>query len=387
MKRIFILIFGLVSTVVCFAQDLIVKSDGDEIKAKVLSVDEDKVSYKKWSNKSGPTYSLSTDLIFMIKYENGEKDLFSADSDGKKSSVSTNPSTDGVTGYIEKQPAANNVELINKYNPNVKFRLKKGGTARRIMPVLALEGASILSNEDVEMNFVRKIVRTKYNFTVLRYYVEIKNKTNNVIYIDKGNSFRTVNNISIPFYDTKQVSVSKGSGSGVGVGLGAIANAVGVGGVVGQLANGVSVGGGSSSTVSTTYSQQRILAIPPHSSAYMSEYKYDNYKGNKWEKISEAEYYSFPFKPLKKGECIEYTADNTPCTYKYFIAYSIYPDFRSYSSVRADLYVKYMIGISDFKIGWGRDETTIFNGDRLIKRYKKIIPNFEAEESLIIGDI
>lgn len=50
------------------AQDLIVKSDGDEIKAKVISVEESKVTYKKWSNKTGPTYTIGTDKIFMIKY-------------------------------------------------------------------------------------------------------------------------------------------------------------------------------------------------------------------------------------------------------------------------------------------------------------------------------
>ena len=58
------------STAVCCAQDLIVKNNGDEIQVKVLNVDEDKVNYKKWSNKNGPTYSLGTDKIFMIKFEN-----------------------------------------------------------------------------------------------------------------------------------------------------------------------------------------------------------------------------------------------------------------------------------------------------------------------------
>ena len=377
------------STAVCCAQDLIVKNNGDEIKVKVLNVDEDKVSYKKWSNKNGPTYSLGTDKIFMIKYQNGEKDVFSAKDNGKKSSVADKSSTDGVTGYVEKQPAANNAELIRKYNPDVKFNFKKGGTAHRLLPVLAIEGSSILSNEDVEMNFVRKIVQTRRTRMALRYYIEITNKTNNIIYIDKGNSFRIVNNVATPFYDTKQISVSKGSGSGASVGLGAITGALGVGGVVGDIAGGVSVGSGTSSSVSTTYSQQRILAIPPHSSAYISEHKYDNYKGNKWEKISEAEYYSFPFKGLKKGQSVEYAVDNSPCNYKYFITYSTYPDFSSYSSMKVNLYVKYMIGLAGFtRIAFDRYETTVFvSEEELIKAYKKVLPNFETDTSLIIGDI
>ena len=389
MKKIFILTFGLMSTAVCCAQDLIVKNNGDEIQVKVLSVDEDKVSYKKWSNKNGPTYSLGTDKIFMIKYQNGEKDVFSAKDNGKKSSVADKSSTDGVTGYVEKQPAANNAELIRKYNPEVEFTLEEKGKAHRQLPVLAIEDTSILSNEDIEMNFVKKTVSSSHDVIVLRYYIEITNKTNNIIYIDKGNSFRIIDNAATSFYDNKQISVSKGSGSGASLGLGAITGALGVGGVVGDIAGGVSVGSGTSSSVSTTYTQQRILAIPPHSSAYISEHKYDNYKGNKWEKISEAEYYQVPFQDVEKGKCVEYNTDNSPRKYKYFITYSTYPDFRSYSSINANLYVKYIIGIGRFA-NWlmkSRFETTLFaTGDAIDRQYGKTIPGF-SESPIIVGDI
>ena len=39
MKKIFILTFGLMSTAVCCAQDLIVKNDGDEIKVIMCHMD------------------------------------------------------------------------------------------------------------------------------------------------------------------------------------------------------------------------------------------------------------------------------------------------------------------------------------------------------------
>ena len=381
MKKIFILTFGLMSTAVCCAQDLIVKNNGDEIQVKVLSVDEDKVSYKKWSNKNGLTYSLGTDKIFMIKYQNGEKDVFSAKDNGKKSSVADKSSTDGVTGYVEKQPAANNAELIRKYNPEVQFNLKpKNSKSKDIFPIIGVESSSVLSNEDVEISFVRKAAESYYHLLKLRYYIEIKNKTNNVLYIDKGNSFRSVNDISTPFYDTKQISVSAGGSSGASVGMGAITGALGIGGVVGDIAGGISVGGGSSSNVSTTYSQQRILAIPPHSSAYISEHKYDNYKGNKWKQISEAEYYKFDYtgEYIKKGQYKEYNADNSPCKYKYFITYSTSPNFNTYSSVNANLYVKYVVGEYLKYIGESVKDMN--------KCYNKIILNFESEPSMIVGE-
>lgn len=376
MKRAFILTFLLVSAEMS-AQDLIIKSDGEEIKAKVLSVEEHKVSYKKWTNQNGPTYSLNTDNIFMIKYENGEKDVFTAKPDGKKTSTYS----DVAMGYIEKKPAADNAALINKYNPKVEFNLKqKSSKAGDSFPVMGVEPSSVLSNEDIEINFVRTLPRTEYYFRVLRYYIEIKNKTNNIIYIDKGNSFKSINNISTPFYDTKQISVTSGGASGASLGLGSIAGALGVGGVVGSIAGGMSVGGGTSSSVSTSYIQQRILAIAPHSSAYISECIWDNYKTNKWKQISDAEFFLARLNEgerLNKGQCIEYTADNSPCKYRYYIVYSTSPDFKTYSSVNANLYIKYVIGAS-VGISYGSIKS-------LNKSYNKVIPNFVSVPSMIVG--
>lgn len=374
MKTLFIPMLLLVSAGV-HAQDLIVKSNGDEIKAKVINVEESKVTYKKWSNKTGPTYTIGTDKIFMIKYMNGEKDVFGGTASGNKIASSSGAANDNAaTGYVEKQPAANNAALISKYNPHVEFNLKKkSGKASGVIPIMGMEPSSILSNEDVEINFVRKDVSSEGYYSVLRYYIEVTNKTNNVIYVDKGNSFRSIDNIATPFYDTKVVSVSSGSGSGAGLGLGAVAGALGVGGTIGQLASGVSVGSGSSSSVSTTYSQQRILAIPPHSSAYISEHTWENYKGNKWKQVSEAEYFElegYKGRPVKKGEVVEFGIDNSPRKYKYFITYSTSPDFKTYSSLNASLYVRYIFGVSIF-----------FNRDK----FGKLIGNFETEPSMIVG--
>ena len=67
------------------AQDVIFKKNGDEIQAKVLKVTESEIEYAKWSNPKGPTYVLSLGNVFMVKYENGEKDVF-ADQDAPQTS-------------------------------------------------------------------------------------------------------------------------------------------------------------------------------------------------------------------------------------------------------------------------------------------------------------
>jgi hypothetical protein len=63
-----------------FAQDIITLKSGDEIKAKVQEIGTDNVKYKKYENQNGPTYTMMKSDIFMIKYENGDKDVFTAPS-------------------------------------------------------------------------------------------------------------------------------------------------------------------------------------------------------------------------------------------------------------------------------------------------------------------
>lgn len=77
MKKLIVIIMAVVMAGGTMqAQDLITMRNGDEIDAKVLEVGLDKIRYKKSDNLSGPVYVVNKDLVFMIKYENGDKDVF-----------------------------------------------------------------------------------------------------------------------------------------------------------------------------------------------------------------------------------------------------------------------------------------------------------------------
>jgi hypothetical protein len=79
MKKIYVFIFvAFISSSALFAQDIITLKNGDEIKAKVQEIGLDNVKYKKYDNQNGPVYTLMKSDIFMIKYENGDKDVFTA---------------------------------------------------------------------------------------------------------------------------------------------------------------------------------------------------------------------------------------------------------------------------------------------------------------------
>ena len=62
------------------AQDIIIKKNGDEIKCKVMEISSTQVNYKlQQINDSivNPILSVAKAAVFMIKYENGTKDVFS----------------------------------------------------------------------------------------------------------------------------------------------------------------------------------------------------------------------------------------------------------------------------------------------------------------------
>ena len=83
--RILTTIIFTIVTFSFFAQDIIIQHSGDEIKTKILEVNETNIKYKKFENIEGPTYTMEKSSIFMIKYENGSKDVFKTDNTAQKS--------------------------------------------------------------------------------------------------------------------------------------------------------------------------------------------------------------------------------------------------------------------------------------------------------------
>ena len=79
MKKFIIILMTICCANALWAQDIITLKSGEEIKALVQKVGVSEVEYKKFENPNGPTYTLLKSNIFMIKYENGEKDVFTAD--------------------------------------------------------------------------------------------------------------------------------------------------------------------------------------------------------------------------------------------------------------------------------------------------------------------
>jgi hypothetical protein len=106
-----LLFFGiLLCSIKIYAQDLIIKKNGDEIQAKVLEILPELIKYKKKSNLEGPTYTLELSEIFMIKYQNGSKAVFkekrnqpSIKTDKNKVEEPVMPSEPVLSNYIKNR--------------------------------------------------------------------------------------------------------------------------------------------------------------------------------------------------------------------------------------------------------------------------------------------
>lgn len=120
MKNLFFLIVFIVCG--CFslsAQDIITTQDGTDIQAKVLEVSSKEVKYKKFSNLEGPTFVIPKSDILIIRYQNGENEVFNNSSSGSRSSqYSTTYNASG-----EVYPGMRYKEYKDFYNPREYVRM------------------------------------------------------------------------------------------------------------------------------------------------------------------------------------------------------------------------------------------------------------------------
>jgi Sulfatase-modifying factor enzyme 1 len=100
------------------SQDTIVLQTGAEIKSKILEIGTADVKYKKFDNLNGPSYTAFKTDIFMIKYENGLKDVFGINNKNSKTNNTEptnnrNQSSSGNTNGYNGQTAQNDPYVAN----------------------------------------------------------------------------------------------------------------------------------------------------------------------------------------------------------------------------------------------------------------------------------
>ena len=139
MKRLLILFVSLLVGCIMSAQDIITKNDGTDIQAKVMEVGQSQISYKKFSNLNGPTYTLSLSEILMITYENGEREMYNTEKSSLPQEVMTYNSW---SGKISIGGVTIEDEMLNRYFTPEDFQLfKRGKSISTVGTILSVVGA------------------------------------------------------------------------------------------------------------------------------------------------------------------------------------------------------------------------------------------------------
>ncbi len=75
MKHLSIFLVFVLCCTFANAQDTIVKSNGDQISAKIIEVSSTEIKYKRFDFQDGPTFVESKSNIKLLKYSNGSKEV------------------------------------------------------------------------------------------------------------------------------------------------------------------------------------------------------------------------------------------------------------------------------------------------------------------------
>ncbi len=101
-KKLIVLTILICSLFTAKSQDFIVKSNGDEIKARISDVSPTEVKYRNFDNPTGANITINKSDIFMIKYENGTKVIVKHDAAPSQSTgSSTDTQSPNIAGTIE----------------------------------------------------------------------------------------------------------------------------------------------------------------------------------------------------------------------------------------------------------------------------------------------
>lgn len=378
--RLLALIAACMAYLFASSQDMIVTNDGTSLKVYNLEVSSNSVFYQLEDKSDAPLQKMLKSDILIIKRADGTKLDFSAPTQPIAPTASQSGVTKVTVETLSAEAKAANEALIAKYNEPVeitvdeKYRKLLGKkTSLYIHPIYGLKNNSVLSDENIEINFILgELLQEDNKPSIWEEYTKdhvspispavvlnLRNKTNSTIYVDLGNTFYITMGNAICYYVPSSTTTTQASSNGRGLNLGAVTGALGIGGVAGKLANGVTVGGSSTNVTSTVTFSQRVIAIPPLSSVKLPAqnmfgtdpgivtnglYLNESYNGF-YVHIKFAE---DPEKgKFKVGDRISFSEENSPLQMSYVVSYSFTEECSSLNTIISHMYLRECIGNDD----------------------------------------
>ena len=167
-KLSFLLLLMALSTNLSFAQDLITKKSGEDVKAKVIEVTTTEIRYKKAENINGPLFTILKGEVFSIKYENGTKDIFTDVQSTSEKNISLENDMD----------LKGREDAINNYKGGDSGAVWTGVTTVLFSPLIGVIPAAVCSSsEPEEGNLMVKNPELMKNSTYNKAYKAQAHKT------------------------------------------------------------------------------------------------------------------------------------------------------------------------------------------------------------------
>lgn len=385
MKKIFLFIAFLFSTLHVFAQDLIVKNSGESVKAYNLEIAGSSLFFQLTAEPNAPVQKLPKTEVLIIKKADGTKiDLDApAAQPAAQQAVQQQSATQNQGGVVMQtldmlspEEKAENQRLIDKQHEPIKFVVDQEPEAFALFARFSPKQNSIVSNKDLSISLVYGGVLECVNTPSFdkaypdifdsafanqrnmgRIAINITNNSNQTLYIDLGNTMLVSKGNTIAFYVPQSTTVSNTSVSGGSLNLGALTGS--------RLLGGVSVGGGNASTTVNTVYAQRVISVAPHSTiqtqpvlVWGSEQKQCNLsQGITWFRgtlkgwcFVKSPAILLPKNSYFCGQTTNYGEENSPLDISAYVSYSYTEDCAQEKTLPIHYYLNTLVGYSEKKV-------------------------------------
>lgn len=364
-KYTFVFCMMTISVLPANAQDVIVQRDGTTILSKVTKVGTTEVEYKKWDYQDGPTYAVAKTDLLCINYQNGSKEDFSKLSADKQAAATGGQEQGEIAVPLDEELNKQIIEACNTDDVVLSDeKEKRDKRANSLRCCFYAKDDAQFANEEIEVRYemfpsvwrkktyvIEQDEYYKANGTQRAIAVSVKNKTNNTIFIDLGNTFFIRGEEAAPYYVPSAMSTTEAGSTGTSVNLGSVAGAFGVGGTIGSLASGVNVGGSKSNASTTVTYSQRVISVPPMSTKQLSmQYLFLHENKNQFKGVTLSKLFPEQIRTIcvdivcNRGEKKTFTYETSPVKWGTYITYSTQENFSTYSHLSARFYLGNAIG-------------------------------------------
>lgn len=202
MEKFVIFTLFILESAMLAAQDKIITKEGETIIGYGTEVGATSIFYREKADESAPTLKVAKNLVLMVKYQNGEKQMM--EGDAKMAAIPSAQSSPKTESEDMSISAEENAAMMARYMPEVTYTGKaKGKNARVALCQLAFTKGSVIADKNIEIIYTpgdayrgnwsdlfasterapRSLIKSFIPIGHAAYKLSIRNRTNKTIFV------------------------------------------------------------------------------------------------------------------------------------------------------------------------------------------------------------